>query len=184
MIRIAIMLADGSEEVEAVAPADICRRAGIEANMVSVMGRLDITASRGIKITADLMIEDINIDDYDMIVLPGGVKGTENFKASQILNNYIIDFADKGKGLAAICAAPTVYSGLGLLKGRHAVCNPYFFDELRSDGALLDEDARVITADNIITSKAMGTALDFGLAIVEFFLGESGSSEMCTSLCY
>ena len=175
MAKIAIFIADGTEEVEAITPADLLRRAKLDCDLVSVMESNTVTASRGIVITADKNIKDIDFADYDMLVLPGGIKGTENLGSTKALTDAVIEFNNAGKGIAAICAAPTIFSRLGLLKGKDATCNPGFFDVLESEGAILDKDARVVRSGNIITSQAMGTSVPFGLEIVKYFAGEEAA---------
>ena len=142
------------------------------------MPSLEITASRDIKITADKLIGEINFDDYDLLMLPGGVRGTNNLNACEELKKQLKRFNDQGKGIAAICAAPTVFAGLGLLDGKTSTCNPGFWDELRSKGANVIEDSKVVVNGNIITSQAMGTSVDFGLALVGYLCGEDAKEEL------
>ena len=182
MAKIAVFIADGSEEVEAITPVDLLRRAKLECDTVSVMESNTVTASRGVVITADKNIKDIDFADYDMLVLPGGIKGTENLGSTAALTDAVLDFARNGKAVAAICAAPTIFSGLGLLKGVPATCNPSFFDKLEADGAVVDKDAPVIRSGNIITSQAMGTSHDFGLEIVKYFAGEEAASTLKSNI--
>ena len=92
--------------------------------------------------------------------------------ACDALKDQLVRFNEQGKGIAAICAAPTVFAGLGLLKGKASTCNPGFWDALRADGADVIEDSKVVVNGNIITSQAMGTSVDFGLALVDFLLGK------------
>lgn len=182
MAKIAVFIADGSEEVEAITLVDLLRRAKLECDTVSVMESNTITASRGVVITADKNIKDIDFADYDMLVLPGGIKGTENLGSTAALTDAVLDFARNGKAVAAICAAPTIFSGLGLLKGVPATCNPSFFDKLEADGAVVDKDAPVVRSGNIITSQAMGTSHDFGLEIVKYFAGEEAASSLKSNI--
>ena len=182
MAKIAVFIADGSEEVEAITPVDLLRRAKLECDTVSVMESNTITASRGVVITADKNIKDIDFADYDMLVLPGGIKGTENLGSTAALTDAVLDFARNGKAVAAICAAPTIFSGLGLLKGVPATCNPSFFDKLEADGAVVDKDAPVVRSGNIITSQAMGTSHDFGLEIVKYFAGVEAASTLKSNI--
>ena len=182
MAKIAIFIADGTEEAEAITPADLLRRAKIDCDLVSVMESKTVTASRGIVIAADKQIGEIDFADYDMLVLPGGIKGTENLGSTKALTDAVVDFARNGKAVAAICAAPTIFSGLGLLQGVPATCNPSFFDKLEADGALLDRDSVVVRYDNIITSQAMGTTVPFGLEIVKYFAGEEAASSLKSNI--
>lgn len=178
MAKVAVFIADGSEEVEAVTPVDLLRRAKVDVDLISIMPDLEITASRNIKITADKLLGDIVFDDYDLLVLPGGVRGTNNFNACEELKKNLVRFNDQGKGIAAICAAPTVFAGLGLLNNKTATCNPGFWNELRAGGADLIEDSKVVVCGNIITSQAMGTSVDFGLALVGYLCGEDAKEEL------
>ena len=178
MAKVAVFIADGSEEVEAITPVDLLRRAEVDVDVVSVMDTLEITASRNVKITADKLIGEINFDEYDLLMLPGGVKGTNNLNACEVLKENLVRFNEQGKGISAICAAPTVFAGLGLLSGKDATCNPGFWEVLKSNGANVIEDSKVVVNGNIITSQAMGTSVDFGLALVGFLCGEESREEL------
>ena len=178
MAKVAVFIADGSEEAEAITPVDLLRRAKVDVDVVSVMPTLEIEASRNLKITADKLISDIIFDDYDLLVLPGGVRGTNNLNACEELKKNLVRFNDQGKGIAAICAAPTVFAGLGLLNGKTSTCNPGFWEELRAGGANVIEDSKVVVNGNIITSQAMGTSVDFGLALVGYLCGEDAREEL------
>ncbi|MCR5286574.1 MAG: DJ-1/PfpI family protein [Saccharofermentans sp.] len=178
MSKVAVFVADGTEEVEAITPVDILRRAQIDCDVISVKSEKTITASRGVVITADRQIDEIDFDDYDMLVLPGGIKGTENLRNTKKLTDAVVKFNSEGKGIAAICAAPSIFSGLGLLKGKHATSNPGVWDIMTEQGADLDKETKVVTCGNIITSQAMGTSVPFGLAIVEYFQGKEAADVM------
>ena len=182
MAKVAVFIADGSEEVEAITPVDLLRRAKVDVDIVSVMPTLEISASRDVKITADKLIDDIDFDEYDLLVLPGGVRGTNNLNACEALKKQIVRFNDQGKGIAAICAAPTVFAGLGILNGKTSTCNPGFWEELRANGANVIEDSKVVVNGNIITSQAMGTSVDFGLALVGFLCGEEEKEALRTNI--
>ncbi|MBO4449374.1 MAG: DJ-1/PfpI family protein [Clostridiales bacterium] len=178
MAKVAIFMADGTEEVEAITPADILRRAQIDCDIISVMPSKTITASRGVMITTDKQLDEIDFDDYDMLVLPGGIKGTENLRGTAKLTDAVVRFNSEGKAIAAICAAPSIFAGLGLLKGKHATSNPGVWDIMTANGADLDKETKVVTCGNIITSQAMGTSVPFGLAIVEYFQGKEAAEVM------
>ena len=184
MAKVAIFMADGTEEVEAITPADILRRADIDCDIISVMPSKTVTASRGVIITTDKQIDEIDPDDYDMLVLPGGIKGTENLGNTKKLTDAVVRFNNEGKGIAAICAAPTIFAKLGLLEGKHSTCNPGFWDVLSSKGADLDKESKAVICGNIITSQAMGTSVPFGLAIVEYFQGKEAADIMKGKICF
>ena len=114
MAKVAVFMADGTEEVEAITPVDLLRRAGADVDIVSIMPSLEIESSRGVKVTADKLISDIDFDEYDLLVLPGGVKGTNNLNSCELLKENIVKFNEQGKGIAAICAAPVVFAGQGI----------------------------------------------------------------------
>ena len=122
MSKVNVYLADGFEEVEGLTVVDLLRRAGIETDMVSIMGRKEITGARKIPVLADKLFEEQ--DDPDVIVLPGGMPGTLHLKAHEGLADLIRKADKEGKLLAAICAAPTIYGEMGLLEGKNATCYP------------------------------------------------------------
>ena len=162
MKKVYVFLAEGFEEMEAVTPVDLLRRVGVDAKLVSVTGDKAVTGAHGITYQADLLFEEI--EDADMLVLPGGMPGTLNLAADKVVNAFI-DYAHKNdKYLAAICAAPSVLGGLGLLKEKEATCYPGFEDKLT--GAKLS-DKKVAVDGKIITARGMGVSLGFGLALVE-----------------
>jgi len=168
MAKVCVHLATGFEELEAVAVLDVLRRAGIEVLMVSMTRELNVTSARGLMVTADVLFEDVDYDNIDMIVLPGGIPGSTNLAEHAGLKQKIGRFADQGKYLAGICAAPMVYGQMGLLRGKTAVCYPGF--EKYLDGAEITSE-RVVQTGNFITAKGPGTALEFSLKLVEILKG-------------
>ena len=181
MAKTAIFLAEGFEEIEALTVVDLLRRAGIEITTASITGNKQVSGSHGIKVEADALLDDINFNDTDMIILPGGMPGTNNLDAWEPLKAQIKAFADAGKKLAAICAAPTVYGKMGLLKGKKACCYP------GCDGDLIGADVttEAVTKDgNFITSSGMGTAIPFALAILEHFNGKEAAEQMAQAIVY
>lgn len=181
MAKTVIFLADGFEEIEALTVVDLLRRAGIDISMVSVMGRKDVTGSHRIKVEADEVIEDAGFDDVDMLILPGGMPGTSNLFGCEALKEKIREFNDNNKLLAAICAAPTVYGRMGLLEGKKACCYPGCEGDLK--GA--DVQTTEVTKDgNFITSRGMGTAIPFGLAIIKQFQGKEAAASMAEKIVY
>ena len=175
------MLADGFEEVEALAVVDVLKRAKIEVCMVSVTGQRLVTGAHNIGISADICFDEADFGRCDMIFLPGGMPGTLNLKNHKGLTEQIKNFEKSGKKLAAICAAPSILGEMGLLKGRKAICFPGFEDALQ--GAEIT-DKRVVVDGNIFTSKGMGTAIDLGLEIVSNLISEEKSEELAKSIQY
>ena len=180
MSRVNIFFATGFEEVEALTVVDILRRTGIETDMVSVTGELMVTGSHGITVQMDKLFEEID-DSAEMLVLPGGVPGTPNLKAHQGLADMITRYNEAGKYLAAICAAPTVYGDMGLLVGRHATCYPGMEDSLLGAEVLTDA---VVVDGHFITSRGLGTAIDFGLALVTLLKDEVTAEDLASKIVY
>ena len=181
MAKTALFLADGFEEIEALTVVDLLRRAGIGITTASVMGRKNVRGSHNITVEADVLIDEIDFDDTDMIILPGGMPGTTNLDNCEVLKKHIKAFYDGGKMLAAICAAPTVYGGMGLLSGKKACCYPGCEGKLTGAGVQTTETTK---HGNFITSRGMGTAIPFGLAIIEYFQGAAAAKDMAAKIVY
>ena len=179
--KVLIFLVDGFEEIEAMAPIDLLRRAGITADTVSINENNKVTSSRKITVLTDKTIDEINFENYEMIVLPGG-PGTENYMKSEKLQEKLKEFSINRK-LGAICAAPTILSALGILNGKQAICFPACEPDLIKDGAIIvNQD--VVKDNNIITSRGAGTAIDFSLALIEELLGKNKSHEIRKEILY
>lgn len=175
-----LFLATGFEEIEALTVVDMMRRVKIDIKTVSVTEELVVTGSHGISVTADLLFEDIK-DEADMLVLPGGIPGTLNLKAHDGLSAMIMDYAAKNKYLAAICAAPTIYGGLGLLEGRRATCYPEYEKDLHAKEVLQDA---VVQDDRFVTSRGMGTTIDFALHLITLLADEETSAQLAKKIIY
>jgi 4-methyl-5(b-hydroxyethyl)-thiazole monophosphate biosynthesis len=163
MSLVYVHLADGFEEVEALTVVDVLRRADIPVRMVSVGDAKAVRGAHDITVTADLLFAEADYKACDMIVLPGGMPGTANLAKHEGLAKQLAAFAQSGKWLAAICAAPTVLGKLSLLKGKRATSFPGTKDQLT--GAVYSED-RVVRDGKIVTSRAAGTAMEFALELV------------------
>lgn len=168
MSKVYLFLADGFETVEALAPADVMRRAGIEVVTVSIMGRRNVVSAQNVPVVADALYEDICFCDADAMVLPGGGTGTDNLSAHEPLRALLVKAHAEGKLVAAICAAPMVFGRIGILKGRKATCYP------GCEGDLFGAEytaAPVEKDGNIITGCGPSVSFDFGFAIVERLCG-------------
>ena len=178
-----VFLANGFEETEAICPIDIMLRAGIEVELISVSDDLTVNGAHGIDIKADKRINEISLsrDDLELIMLPGGMPGTNHLMAHEGLKQLLCDYNNKKKYLAAICAAPSVLGQHGLLKGRHATCYPGFEEKLLGAEAMPDA---VVMDGHIITSRGMGTAISFGAALVSVFAGEETAEELLKAIQY
>ena len=179
MNKIAVQLAEGFEEIEAVTIIDVLRRAEFEVTVVSITKKLEVTGSHNIKITADQLFEDVDYCLVDMIVLPGGMPGATNLNNHSGLQKQILDFNKKGKILGAICAAPLIFGNLGILKNKTATCYPGFEEQL--EGAEVTGE-NVEVADKIITGKSAGVAIEFALRIVEMFKGKDLADELAAKM--
>lgn len=170
-----IFLAEGFEEIEAIAPVDILRRGNVNTYTISISDSLNVTSSRGITIVADKKIDEIIISKEDILILPGGAPGTQNLGKSEPLLNLLRAHHNTKSMIAAICAAPSIVGKLGLLKGVKATCYPGV--ELSLEGAhFLNQP--VVIDKNFITAQGAGVSINFGLAILESIKGKDVSDEI------
>lgn len=177
-----ILLAPGFEEIEALAPADLMRRAGLEVALVSVTGEPQVPGSHNIAVTADCTLDEVEPDKCRLLMLPGGMGGVNGIKASAAAMRLVETIHGQDKPLAAICAGPTILGRLGLLKDRRAVCYPGL--EAGLEGAQVPEGARVVVDGKLITAQAAGSSLDLGLAIIELLLGRDKAEEVRQGVYY
>lgn len=182
--RVAVFVAPGLEEIEGLTVVDLLFRAGIACDTVAITASRQVTSSHEVTIVCDRSVEDagFSFDEYDMLVLPGGIPGTPNLRACEPLCAALRDFAAAGRPLAAICAAPSILAELGLLAGRRATSNPGFQHVLAEHGAKLVADDPVVVDDGLITSQGAGTAMLFGLEIVRHFLGDEAVERVRTGV--
>lgn len=173
-----MFLAEGFEEIEALCPLDLLRRAGVGVTTVGIGGRT-VTGSHGISVTADLPERKFRPDDMTGVILPGGMPGTTHLGESETVLSALRKAAAEDKLVCAICAAPSVPGRLGLLRGRRAVCFPGFEGTL--DGAI-HTSARVEHDGNFITAVGMGAATEFGLAIVSAVCGREAAEKLRASV--
>ncbi len=176
-----VFLADGFEEIEALTPIDLLRRAKVEAETVSIYpDRKVVTGARGIPVCADITIDEADTEGADVVVLPGGMPGTVNLLECGRLMDIIDKQNLKGKRIAAICAAPArILGARGLLKGKRATCYPGMEDLL--EGAMPVTEP-VVTDGNITTSRGLGTAVDFACELITLLLGKERSDEIRSSV--
>jgi 4-methyl-5(b-hydroxyethyl)-thiazole monophosphate biosynthesis len=179
--KVYIFLADGFEEIEALTVVDSLRRASIDIVMISITGNLLVTGAHRITTVAEALFNDMDFSDADMLVLPGGMPGTINLEKHFGLDTLLKDFAAKNKKIAAICAAPRVLGTKGLLEGKKATCYPGN-EEALLGAEVLRED--VVVDGNIITSRGMGTAMDFSLAIIRKLKGAEKAKEVSDQIQY
>lgn len=175
MKKVAIHFATGFEEIEGLAVVDVLRRAGVDVNMVSMTDRRMVSGAHDITILADTVFEEVDYEDVNMIILPGGMPGATHLDAHEGLKSMIKKFDEEGKQISAICAAPLVLGNLGLLEGKNVVCYPGFEKYLK--GASIQNE-KVVEDGRIVTAKGPGAAIEFGLKLVEKLMGKEKSEEI------
>ncbi|MBQ2298235.1 MAG: DJ-1/PfpI family protein [Bacteroidaceae bacterium] len=176
-----VFLATGFEDIEALAPVDIMRRASLQVKTVSITNEQIVTSAHGVGIVADMLLNEVDFTQAKMLVLPGGMPGAANLDACTQLTQAIANHYNAGGAIAAICAAPLVFGHLGLLQGRRATCYPGFETELKGadcTSAIIERDG------NIITGKGPAAAFELGYAIVDYFLGENASQPLRQGMIY
>ena len=173
-ITVLVPLAQGCEEIEAVTVIDILRRAGIEV-ISAGLDAAPVRASRGVVLVPDVTLDVALLQEFDMIVLPGGQPGTNNLKADSRIINLLKQMSKQDKYVTAICAAPYVLAVAGLLDGKQATGFPGTLD---SFPAVRLQQTAVVTDGKIVTSRGPGTALDFALTLVELLLGKAKRGEV------
>ncbi len=176
---IAILLADGFEEIEALTPLDVLRRAGLDVKSVGTAGKIAVGA-HNIPVVCDITADEIDYDGLSAVIFPGGMPGSKNLDASPVSGKAIEAVNKNGGIIAAICAAPLVLGRRGLLKGKRATCYPGFENELR--GA--EYTAAAVERDgNIVTARGMGTALEFALTLTEILAGKEEAVKISAGIC-
>ena len=175
-------LAQGFEEIEALTPVDVLRRAGVDIKTASVTDDKNVTGSHGITVAADLTLDEavkLFEEGAEMIILPGGMPGSKNLDENPVIDRLVKKAAADGTVLAAICAAPMILGKRGLLAGKRAVCYPGF--EKYLEGAVLTGE-RVEEDGNFITACGMGAALEFALALTKRLKGEDEAERIASSV--
>lgn len=181
MAKIYAMIADGSEEVECLAVVDVLKRAKQEVVLTSAEAERTVTGSHGIKIVCDTILQEADLKDADVIFLPGGMPGTNRLAACRPLGEALLSQNAAGKRIAAICAAPSILGGLGLLKGKRATCYPGFEEKL--EGAVYCHEG-VVTDGNISTARGLGYALDLGLELCRLLEGSEAAASLKQAIQY
>lgn len=179
MKKAIVFLANGFEEMEALGTVDILRRGGIEVTTVSITADLVVTGAHNVPVTADKTLDNIVLNEADALILPGGMPGASNLNSSEPLKEALLQQYREGRIVAAICAAPMVLGGLGLLKDRNATCYPGF--EPKLIGANVTGEA-VEISDNVITGRGPGLVMNFALALVAAIKNDAVAEEVAAGL--
>lgn len=181
MSKVCVFFGTGYEEIEALTVVDLLRREGIDTDMVSIMEDKVVTGSHNIPVIMDKMLSEVDFSKTDMIVLPGGLAGTNNLEACEPLMEQVDAFVAAGKAVCAICAAPSVLGHRGHLNGKKAIAYPGFEEQL-TGAELVYEPA--VADGNIITGRGMGCAVEFGLAIVEYLKGKEAKEALAKKIVF
>ena len=181
MKKVCVLLADGFEEIEGLTVVDLLRRAKIYVDTISIMDDYIVHGAHGINVQTEDLFDEVDFDEFDMVVLPGGMPGTLNLKEHEGLRNLIGEFDKKKKYLAAICAAPSILSELGILKGRKACAYPSFEEGL---DCAQDVHEAAVTDGHVTTGRGMGAAIPFALKLTELLCGTEKANEIAESIVY
>ena len=176
-----VLLADGFEEVEALTPVDLLRRAGADVKTVGITGKT-VTSSHNVPIIADILPEDVCFEEAEMVVLPGGMPGAINLNESEFVHKLVRYCADNDRYIGAICAAPSVILGsMDLLKHKKAICYPGMEDGMTL-ATVVHQNCCV--DGKIITGRALGGAMDFALALCTAIMGDAAAKQVADAICY
>lgn len=176
---IIILLANGFEEIEALTPLDMLRRAGLDVKTVGINGKV-AEGAHGINVICDTLPEDVDLSKVSMAIFPGGMPGSINLDKSEFSDKIISAVTENSGHLAAICAAPLVFGRRGLLNGKKATCYPGFENELLGAEII---DSGVVTDGKITTARGMGVALDFSEELISICLGREKACEISKAIC-
>lgn len=181
MAKVYEFLATGFEEIEALIPLDIMRRAGVDFKTVSVTGCKLVEGAHGAKIEADLTIEEADFGDADLLMLPGGLPGATNLNAHEGVRKALVEHNAKGRMIGAICAAPMVLGGLGMLEGKRATCYPGF--EKYLDGAEYTNELHTVDG-NITTGEGPAATLPYAYALLEALTDRQTADSIADGMMY
>jgi len=181
MEKVYVFLANGFEDIEALAPIDVFRRGGIDVKTVSITGCEMVESAHGVSIKADMLFEAANLSDAGLLLLPGGMPGAANLNAHEGLKKALLAQNARGKKIAAICAAPMVLGDLGLLQGKRATCYPGFEGYL--EGAVYTQEL-VTTDGNITTGEGPAAALPFAYRLLTDMAGEETVQTLQDQMMY
>lgn len=176
MATVIVPLAQGCEELEAVTIIDLLRRAGIKV-VTAGLDEQPVKASRGVVLVPDTTLGEVMDDEFDMVILPGGLPGADNLNLDPRIHTLLEKMVASGKPVAAICAAPKVLATAGLLDGKHATSYPGSLEGIATRGMKYETQA-VVSDGNVITSRGPGTAMDFALALIEHLVGATRREEV------
>ena len=179
MNNIYILLADGFEEIEALTPADVLRRADFNVYLVSTNRDRIVKGSHNIVVECDILLDDVEVSNALMLILPGGMPGTLNLKNNKSVIDVILKFSDRDKWIGAICAAPMILGEMGLLDGKTVTCYPGYEKHLFNAKHI---ETPAVTDGKLITGRSAGAALDFSFEIVKQLAGQEKANELMSKM--
>ncbi len=174
--RVCVLLAPGYEEIEALTPVDYLRRAGVVVDVISTTEDIAVPSAHNVLVQADSFLDDIKADDYDMVVIPGGLPGVPNLIANEKVMAFLADMNAKNKWMTSLCAGPAVLDAAGILVDKACTCYPSWEEKLKKIGAFSEET--VVVDGHVITARGAGAAGYFALALVEALKGEEKMKEV------
>ena len=177
-----MLFANEFEDIEALGTLDLLRRAKIAVDTVSITGDNIILTQSKVKVVADKLVEEINLDEYDFLIIPGGAAVMKTHLDSEITASVVKYFGDKNALIACICAAPSVVGQMGYLQGKEFTCFPSF--ENFVEGGIYKPEEKVVVSGNIITSKACGTTMEFGYEIIKYLKSEVIANHIMETIFY
>ncbi len=179
-VKIAVLLADGAEPVEVIAPVDAWRRGGVDVTCVSIMGRPDVELSQGVRMQADATLEETDLDAFDGLLVPGGSVGVDHLLASQEVADAIRRFMDQDRFVFSICAGPMVLNAAGVLDGRRATCYPGC--EADFPAGVYPGKSGVVVDKNLVTASGPAFALKFGLVSLAVMTTQPNADEVAAGM--
>ncbi|CZE51459.1 DJ-1 family glyoxalase III [Campylobacter geochelonis] len=180
MKKVAVVFANGFEEIEALSIVDVLRRADIDALSVG-LEKKNVTGAHGVELKTDMVLDDLKVEEFEMIILPGGLPGAKHLAQSEKLGVVLREFDTNNLKIGAICAAPWALSTAGVLKSSYT-CYPGFEAEVKHKGYV--SDVNVVKDQNIITSRGPATAMEFALEVVKELRGEARYQEVKNGLLF
>ena len=181
MKKVCVLLADGFEEIEGLTVVDLLRRAKIYVDTVSIMDDYIVHGAHGINVQTEDLFDEVDFEEFDMVVLPGGMPGTLNLKEHDGVRYVVKQYAKEGRFVGAICAAPTVFGGMGILKGKKAICYPGMEEGLTGAEVTCQP---AVTDGHITTSRGLGTAIDFALALISELRDKESADTISKQVVY
>lgn len=181
MAKVYEFISNGAEEVEALIPVDVLRRAGVEVVIVSVTGEQIVTSAHGVRIVTDALIEDVNVSDADLLMIPGGMPGAEILCNHPLVREAVMAQYEAGRLVSAICAGPMIFGSLGIAEGKRCTCYPGFEDRLT--GATYTRE--LVTVDgNVVTGEGPAAAFPYAYTLCELLCGKETAQALMDGMMY